>query len=478
MRWISVVLAFAVLLAAGAPTAEEKRISVYSVAANYSLPVISRAGHDYLGLLEVLDPLGSVSARTQGHRWKLRYNNVEAEFTAGSTRARVRGKDFDLPASFLLENNHGLVPLASLTMLLPRFLGGPIIFHDTARRLFVGDVTTQFTAELSRTTPPRLVLSFSSPVNPMISTEPGKLRMLFTREPLVRSGSPVLMFDDKTIPSAIYEESNGVAELDVSGNLPLMASFSTDRQTITIAPAPQAAPQPTAHAQPAPAPPASVVAPVTPTPEPPAPALNAAPAAAQPISYFAVVDASHGGDERGAALSKDLPEKDVTLAVARRLRQELQNRGLSVLMLRDSDATLGLDQRAAMANSSHASIYICVHVSSQGTGVRLYTALMPAAGDSHGPFLDWNTAQTSALPLSQTLVENVAAELQKKKVSVKTLPAPLRPLNNVTSAVFAVELSPPGNDMLEVASPAYQQLVAAAVVNGVTSWRDRQGAPR
>src|ERR1039458_8119078 len=93
---------------------EEKRISVYSNAANYSLPVLERNGDEYIGLLEVFEPLGAVSAKANGNRWKFRYYDVESEFTAGQTRARIHGVDFNLPTNFLLENGRGLVPLSSL----------------------------------------------------------------------------------------------------------------------------------------------------------------------------------------------------------------------------------------------------------------------------------------------------------------------------------------------------------------------------
>ena len=89
---ILVVLS-ALVLAGAAP---EKHLSVYSVAANYSLPLVQRDGHDYVGLLEVLEPLGKVSAKSDGQRWRIRYNNVEAEFNIGKTRARVQGHDIDL----------------------------------------------------------------------------------------------------------------------------------------------------------------------------------------------------------------------------------------------------------------------------------------------------------------------------------------------------------------------------------------------
>ena len=155
---------------------------------------------------------------------------------------RVRA--FDLPANFLLENGRGLVPVSSLLSLLPRFLWVPITFHESSRRLFIGNVGVHFTAQVNKTNPPTLVMNFSSPVNPMIATEPGKLRMVFTHEPVVPPGSQTLTFDSPAIPSATFQETNGAVEIAVNGPAPLFASFSNDGRTITIAPAPQAvAPQ-------------------------------------------------------------------------------------------------------------------------------------------------------------------------------------------------------------------------------------------
>ena len=438
---------------------DEKRISIYSSAANYSLPVIEHNGQEYVGLFEMLEPLGTVVSKTEGARWKLRYNGVDSEFTAGRTRARVRGQDLNLPANFLMENGRGLVPLTALTTLLPRFLGGPVTFHETSRRLFVGSVAVHFTGQVSKTTPPTLVMDFTSPVNPMIATEPGKLRMLFTHEPLVQPGSLTLTFDNKTIPSASYQENNGAAEITVSGTVPLFASFSNDGRTITVAPAPQ----PSAQMTPAP---------LT-SPPPAVPATPVSPATPAARRYFAVVDASHGGDERGAALTSQLAEKDVTLAFARRLRQELETRGLTTMLIRDGDATLTLDQRANLANATHAAIYICVHAAAQGKGVRLYTALVPAIGEGRGPFLDWNTAQSAFHGLSETAEASLSAEFQRQKVPVRVLTAPLRPLNNLISAAVAIEVAPPTDDVSDLNSATYQELIASSVAAGVVAVRDK-----
>lgn len=460
------ILLAGVLLLSGAP--DSKRLSVYSSAANYSLPVIDRNGGEYVGLVEILGPLGAVSTRVDGRTWRVRYNNLDAEFTDGKTRARLQGQNLDLSGNFAVENGHGLVPLSALPSLLQQFLGMPANFRESSRRLFIGDVGVHVTAQVNKTSPPTLVMNFSSPVNPMIATEPGKLRMVFTHEPLVPPGSQSLTFDSPVIPSATFQESNGAAEISIAGPVPLFASFSNDGRTITITPAPQAV------ARIAPIPGQALAVPVANTAALPQPASPAPSAPVQaPTQYFAVVDASHGGDERGAALSDQVAEKDVTLAFARRLRQELQARGFNTLLLRDGDVSLPLDQRASMTNGTHPAIYICLHAGSQGSGVRLFTALLPVGGDSRGPFLDWDTAQARFRAVSQTAESGLASEFGKRQVPVRSLAAPLRPLNNVAAAAVAIEVAPRAGKISELNSPAYQQLVAEAVVAGIEGVKER-----
>jgi N-acetylmuramoyl-L-alanine amidase len=463
----AVFLASALLLYS---SPEEKHISIYSTAANYSLPVLERNGADYVGLLEVFEPLGAVSAKASGTHWKFRYYEIESEFTVGKTRARVRGADFDLPASFLLENGRGLVPLSCLGTLLPRVLGGPVTFNPNSRRLLIGNVGVHFTAQVSKTTPPKLVMNFTAPVNPMIATEPGKLRMVFSHEALVAPGSQALTFDSTVIPSASFQENNGAAEVVVTASVPLMASFSNDGRTITIGPVQQAT-TPTQATTPPQAPQTAAGAATGSTPSV---------AAATPANrrYFAVVDPSHGGDERGASLSDQLAEKDITLAFARRLKLELETHGLATLLLRDGDTTLSLDQRASLTNSAHPAIYICVHAGSQGNGVRVYTALVSAGAENRGPFLGWDSAQSSFQPMSRMAGISLVRELQSKQISARALVAPLRPLNNITTAALAMEVAPPSDDVAQLNSPAYQQLIAGAVAAGVADVRDRLEAGR
>ncbi|MGC1374496.1 MAG: N-acetylmuramoyl-L-alanine amidase, partial [Candidatus Sulfotelmatobacter sp.] len=370
MLWV------AVLALSAAPA--EKRLTVYSTAANYSIPIVQRDSRDYIGLLELLDPLGTVTVRSDSTRWRIHYDNVLGEFTVGKSRARIQGREADLTGKFLLENGRGLVPVDALNSLLPRFLGGPATLHQSSGRLFIGSIATHFTATVPSSEPPRLVFHFTAPVNPSVASEPGKLRLTFRREPITAPASPRLTFNSKTISSAEYSEAEGVAKITVNTATPLMANFSPDGRTITLSPAKsQVTANSTASAfSPTTAPAASANSPANPqTRAAAAPSSPTQPSI--PRRYFAVVDASHGGLDPGEALSPTLAEKDVTVAFARRLRQELESRGISTLVLRDSDANLSLDDRAFYANNAHAAIYIALHAASNGQGVRLYTAMLP-----------------------------------------------------------------------------------------------------
>jgi N-acetylmuramoyl-L-alanine amidase len=486
-RWgaagAGILLFLAVVLASGA--GPEKHLSVYSTAANYSLPIVQRQGHEYIGLLELLDPLGTVSAKVDPPRWHIHYNNILGEFTVGKTHAKVQGRESDLSGKFVMENGRGLVPVAALGSLLPRFLGGPATLHQESGRLFIGNIATHFTASVSPDDPSHLVLHFTGPVNPSVAAEPGKLRMTFSHEPVTAPASPTLTFGSKTIPEATYSENNGMAQITVTTTVPLLASFSPDGRTITLAPPKSQAAAPGASAPGTTEPgvtPTGPTATATPTPATPESSPVTQPSAARPPNsgarrYFVVVDASHGGNDRGEALSTTLAEKDLTVAFARRLRQELENRGIPTLVLRDSDANVSLDDRAYYANTTHAAIYVALHAASNGHGVRLYTALLPYAGpDDRGPFRSWATAQSSSMALSQAAAASVAGELKRQQVAVRTLTAPLRPLNNIIAAAIAVEVAPTASDVLQLTSPDYQQLVAGAVANGIFAIRAQLGA--
>jgi len=77
-----------------------------------------------------------------------------------------------------------------------------------------------------------------------------------------------------------------------------------------------------------------------------------------------VIDAGHGGYDRGGIPGQRVSEKDMTLDVARRLRSVLSASGYRVVMTRDSDVFVPLGTRTGIANSYRNAIFVSVHFNS------------------------------------------------------------------------------------------------------------------
>lgn len=74
-----------------------------------------------------------------------------------------------------------------------------------------------------------------------------------------------------------------------------------------------------------------------------------------------VLDPGHGGKDPGAVGPKGLREKDVVLALARRIKPQLEARGYEVLMTRDQDVFVELADRARFANENRADLFVSIH---------------------------------------------------------------------------------------------------------------------
>ncbi len=74
-----------------------------------------------------------------------------------------------------------------------------------------------------------------------------------------------------------------------------------------------------------------------------------------------VIDPGHGGDEDGAVATTGLTEAELNLALARRTRDELVDRGISSILTRDGDYRIPITQRAALADRLAPAAFISVH---------------------------------------------------------------------------------------------------------------------
>src|SRR5436305_2239978 len=89
-----------------------------------------------------------------------------------------------------------------------------------------------------------------------------------------------------------------------------------------------------------------------------------------------VIDAGHGGHDRGGIPGQRIAEKDMTLDVALRLRNVLSANGYRVVMTRSSDVFVPLGGRVAIANSYRNGVFVCIHFNATGrsgaSGIETY----------------------------------------------------------------------------------------------------------
>ncbi len=441
------------------------QIAVFSQQSVYSVPLLPFGSQPYVGLVDLLEPLGSVEAKVNGKKLKLSFSYAgnrqqEIEFREGKNEVKVNGKKLKLTANFALQNGRGYVPLSSVSELLPRLGLQPVQYRPGSQRLLIGEVAERFTAELKRGMPSRLLLGFPAAVNPTIATEPGKVRLTFKRDPVVAPTEPV-KYNDPLITGTSFSEHDGIAELDITGAAPLMANFADGGKTIIVTAAP--GPAPTQAVQ---------KLPVTVTQE----ATTLPQQAPQPPPhprFLVIIDPAHGGTDIGAAITPQLPEKDVVLALARRVQHELQAKGITAALLRNGDYAISLDQRAASINADRPALYIVLHAANTGKGIHVFTALLPAENISPGQFLPWDTAQAAFSDLSGAVAGSIAAELENRKLPNTTLAVALRPVNNVAAPAVAIEIAPPDANVSDIASANYQTEVAQSIAAGVVAVRSK-----
>ncbi|HKR28972.1 MAG TPA: N-acetylmuramoyl-L-alanine amidase [Terriglobales bacterium] len=154
-----------------------------------------------------------------------------------------------------------------------------------------------------------------------------------------------------------------------------------------------------------------------------------------------VIDPAHGGNDVGARIAPHRLEKDLTLLLAKKLRQELQTRHIAAILLRDNDSDPSFDQRAVTVNLAKPSIFITLHAE-PGSVIRIYTAASNQTSDSvrdRSSFLPWDNAQAAFQNESQVLATTAASAIEKRELPALVLPSFVEPLHSIAAPAIAVE---------------------------------------
>ena len=416
--------------------------------------------------------------------------------TPGQALASVGGRVVSLPAPPARDNRSWYVPIDFVPRALGPALGTRFELRRPSRLIVAADVRVpRITATIEPLSASARVTFDVNPATPHAVTQEGnRLTLRFEADALdpALPSSPV-----PDLVQALRPADTGVGIVIELG--PRFASYRA-----TDAPGERGAGlvvieaiAATTDAPPAGAPPAAP--PTTAPVDPVLPNLSTAGGL-----RTVVIDAGHGGDEHGARGPQGTLEKDVTLSVARRLKAAIESRlGVRVILTRDGDQTIGLDERAAVANNNKADAFISLHanasVRASASGAEVFylsladygdRAQRVAQGESETlPVLGggtrdievilWEMAQARHIEDSAVLAQVVEAVLRERvPMSPRAIQqAPFRVLVGANMPAVLVEMafiSNPGQEK-QLTSEAFQSSIAQALVDGLVRFRDGRG---
>ena len=212
-----------------------------------------------------------------------------------------------------------------------------------------------------------------------------------------------------------------------------------------------------------------------------------------------VIDPGHGGKEVGAVGPNGLLEKDVTLEVARKLGSALERLGTRVVLTRDDDSVVSLDQRTAIANQYKADLFLSVHMNAAvvkgAKGSETYflsleasddlarraaetenaAAAVPAGAAADLKLILWDLAHQEYVQESSRLAQAIQEEMNKatgvQNRGVKQ--APFKVLVGATMPAALVEVGFITNPEEEVKlkSDSFQDVMVEALVRAVQRYK-------
>lgn len=177
-----------------------------------------------------------------------------------------------------------------------------------------------------------------------------------------------------------------------------------------------------------------------------------------PEELTVIIDAGHGGSEKGAIGCLGDKEKDINLKIASELKEILAQKGINVVMTRECDANVSLEDRVKMARENCANIFVSIHLNSipdikmdvhknRGTSVYYYN---PNSKD-----------------LAKYVQDSVISALATRKDGVRTASfAVLRPTDYVGILVETAYMTNP-LDSVMYRSETFARSAAQGIADGI-----------
>ena len=482
--------AFLIALAAAlsSQTAQPPSLSLLSKDGRRAMPIALVAEQEFVALDDLAAAFQLTVREESPGAVTVSYKGKTIVLTPDQALASVSGRLVSLPAPPSRSGRRWLVPVEFISRALSLIYDSPLDLRKPSRLLVIGDLRVpRITVRYDPLgAAGRLTIDATPRATATVTQEAEHLTIKFDADaldapnpPLPASASPGLLLAVRLVDATTMAVDLG----------PRFAGFRATSQpsdtTLRLV-LDLVATQTDAAAAPAP--------PLQPAP----PELP--PAFGQPVSTFRTIalDPGHGGDDEGVKSADGTKEKDLTLAVARRVKAVIEARlGLRVLLTRDDDRSVPVDERTSVANNNKADLFVSLHANGSMrpavSGAAIYVAafdrdaaqasagggervLTFGGGSREIELVPWDLAQTRHLDQSAAfagLLEQ--AFLDHAPLSAGPVDrAPLRVLESANMPAVLLELgyltNPEQAKLL--AGDALQTAVVQALFDAIVKFRD------
>ena len=468
-----IVAVTSIVLAQGVETA-----TLRAPSGDRPVTTVERGGQVYFNASEVITALGGTLAQ-ESTGFRIVLNEVSGVFGSDSKFAVVKDDLVEMPAAPILVEGRPFVPWQFFDGYLARAAQMEAQWDSVAHVLTVRSrQASVVSAQMSVTNfqgTSKIVVTLSSPAEYTINKEENFYVIRF-RQP-VQAPFTEQPFEDPFVSRALFNRDE--LRIQLTGTDVVGDPYRLDNPFRIVIDVRKGEPAPAAG-----------------TPAPATGLRRPEPPGIRTIG----IDPGHGGKEVGAVGPQGLMEKDITLAVARKLASALESKlGARVVLTRDDDSLVSLDQRTAIANQYKADLFISVHMNAAvvkgARGSETYFLSLDASdeqarraaelenagsaqrSDSGGDLklILWELAQQEYLQESSRFAQSVQEELNKATgVSNRGVKqAPFKVLVGATMPAALVEVGFISNpeEETKLQSEEFQNLMVAAIARAVERYK-------
>jgi N-acetylmuramoyl-L-alanine amidase len=478
----AIAISSALLLLAQAPAPAPpnpgEQVTLRIPAGDKPVTIIRQNGQIYFAADEVVTALGG-SVTRDGNGFKASLNNTVASFGTDSRFGVVKDDLIEMPVPPVTIDNRPFVPWQFFQGFLIRASALDATWDPAARMLQIHAAqTTAVGVQVSVANVQgisKVVLTLTAPADYTILKEAGAYTIRFKNA--IRPPYVELAHEDPYVAKTSFIGNDLRIQLtspDVVGDAYRLEN--PFRIVLDLRKGAAAGPG---------------------TPQP----LNSTKPAESPGIHTIVIDPGHGGKEVGAIGPGGLMEKDATLMLCRRLAAALEAKlKTRVVLTRNDDSVVPLDQRTAIANQYHADLFLSVHMNAAivkgAHGAETYflsldasdklaekaaelenaskNSAVPAAASDLKLML-WDLAQQEYLNESSRLAQAVQEEMNRitgiQSRGVKQ--APFKVLVGATMPAVLVEVAFITNpdEEAKIKSDEFQKTVVDALTTAVERYK-------